>query len=216
MSNAALKAQDIRHADIPPFKKVSVTSGIDLFLAPATKVGMTIKGEKNLISRVHYEVVGDHLTISMSVTFNWVKNKTIQVYLDYTEIEYLSATAGSDVRSESVLTAPTLEVKSQSGADVFLMLEVHKLKISLSSGADGKFKGTADELTGNVASGSNLNAAELKVRKATIDTSGGADASVFVTSELRANATSGSDIHFKGSPVIKDVKSSGGGDVTGY
>ncbi len=211
-----LLSQDVRHVDIPPFKKVSVSSGIDLFLSPASKVGLTIKGEKNLISKVHCEVVGDHLTISMQGTFSWFSNKAIEVYLDYTELDFLLASAGSDVRSESVLTAPMLEVKGSSGSDIYLMLDVQMLKVSLSSGSDGKFKGRADELKANISSGSDLEAFDLKVRKATIDASGGADAEVFVTAELKANASGGSDIQYKGSPVIKDVNSSGGGDVTGY
>ena len=216
MPSVGLFSQDVRHVDIPPFKKVSVTSGIDLFLSPASKVGLTIKGEKNMISKVQCEVDGDHLTISMQGTFSWFSNKTVQVYLDYTELDFLAASAGSDVRSESVLTAPMLEVKGTSGSDVYLMLDVQMLKVSLSSGSDGKFKGRADELKVNVSSGSDLEAFDLKARKAVVDASSGADADVFVTSELKANASGGSDIRYKGSPAVKDVNSSGGGDVTGY
>lgn len=209
-------AQDVRTVDIPPFKRVSVTSGIDLFLTPASKVGMTIRGEKHLISRVHCQMEGDHLTISMSGNFNWFSNKTIQVYLNYTEIDYLAASAGSDVRSDVLLSAPSLEVKGQSGADVFLLLDAQKLKVTLTSGSDARFKGSADELIANVTSGSELAAFDLKARKVTVDASGGADADVFATSELRANSTGGSDIRYKGSPAVKEVTSSGGGDVTSY
>lgn len=216
MSSVTLFSQDVRQVDIPPFKKVSVSSGIDLFLSSASKVGLTIKGEKGVISRVQCKVVGDHLTISMQGSFNWMSNKSVEVYLDYTELDYLSASAGSDVRSESVLSTPMLEVKGSSGSDVYLMLDVQVLKVSLSSGADGQFKGQADELKANISSGSDLKAFELKVRKASVEASGGADADVFVTGEIYARASGGSDIRYKGSPAIKDVSSSGGGDVTGY
>lgn len=208
----ALSQSEMR-IDVPPFKKVSVTSGIDLFLNHSSSVGLVVKGEQRVIKRVVCRVEGDHLFISLVGTITWSRSRSVEVYLDFTELDQITATSGSDVRCESVIKSPILDVRGKSGSDIYLPIEVKSLKMIMSSGCNISLVGQADHVKASIASGSNLKAHKLLTRKMIIDVSGGGDAYVFATHELHADASGGSTIRYKGNPVIKNIKSSSGGEV---
>ncbi|NOY95725.1 MAG: DUF2807 domain-containing protein, partial [Chlorobi bacterium] len=46
-----------------------------------------------------------------------------------------------------------------------------------------------------------------------VEVSSGSDASVYVTNELYARASSGGDIRYSGNPEHKDIRESSGGDI---
>jgi hypothetical protein len=209
----SLTAQHTRRVDIPPFKKVSVSSDIDLFLKPSSKNDLTIKGEKSVISKIECKVTGDHLEIFMAGTFSWLRNSKAEVYLAFSELEYVAASAGSDVRCDSTINVNQMEIKAQSGSDVYMSLDAKIVKVTLSSGADVTLRGKADELKVNASSGSDLKAQNMKARKVVVDLSSGSDAIIYATEEMIINASGGSDVHYKGSPAVKEINCSGASDV---
>ena len=46
-----------------------------------------------------------------------------------------------------------------------------------------------------------------------IEASGGSDVHITVNKELSANASGGSDVYYKGTGLIRDIKTSGGGSI---
>jgi hypothetical protein len=66
----------------------------------------------------------------------------------------------------------------------------------------------------DASGGSDFNGFELTAEYAIIQTSGGSDAAITVTKEMAAEASGGSDINYKGNPVIKYKSASGGGSVS--
>ena len=54
---------------------------------------------------------------------------------------------------------------------------------------------------------------ELPVEMCNADASGGSDITITATKELNVESSGGSDVHYKGSAVIRNIKSSGGGTV---
>lgn len=213
MTTVSLFGQHTRQVDVPPFKRVAVSSDIDLFLTPSSHNALEIRGESSVISKVECRVEGDQLNIFLVGTFRWVKNRKVEVYLNYKELEYIAASAGSDVRCDSVMRTHSLEIRGQSGSDIAVNVDVKRLKVTLSSGSDALLKGEADELIVTASSGSSLRAYKLQSRRAVVTTSSGSDANINVTSEVIINASSGSDVRYKGSPAIKEITSSGGSDV---
>ena len=62
--------------------------------------------------------------------------------------------------------------------------------------------------------GSDFRGYDLIAENAIIQTSGGSDASITVTKEMAAMASGGSDVKYKGNPVVKYKSANGGGSVT--
>jgi hypothetical protein len=63
------------------------------------------------------------------------------------------------------------------------------------------------------SSGSDIKAQKLESKICKVRVSSGSDATVTVSDELYARASSGGDVRYYGSPVVKDIDESSGGDV---
>ncbi|NOY97361.1 MAG: DUF2807 domain-containing protein, partial [Chlorobi bacterium] len=97
------------------------------------------------------------------------------------------------VESENTITGDELDIKVSSGGDVKMEVKVVKLKVKSSSGSDVKLTGIAKEFDADASSGSDIHAAGLKTKYCRVEVSSGSDASVYVTNELYARASSGGD-----------------------
>jgi hypothetical protein len=99
------------------------------------------------------------------------------------------------------------------GSDFNGQVTATNLTIDQSGGSDTHIKGKAVNLRVEASGGSDFNGYELTAEYAIFKASGGSDAEITVTKELAAEASGGSDVSYKGSPVIKYKSSSGGSSV---
>ena len=83
-----------------------------------------------------------------------------------------------------------------------------------SSGSDLTVSGTAQWLKASASSGADLNGAKLVAEKGEVSASSGSNLDVTVTKEVKAHASSGSDVKVYGNPAIRDTNRSSGGDVS--
>jgi hypothetical protein len=146
--------------------------------------------------------------------FNWGSSKSRKVYITAKELKRLHASSGSDVKSENTLRGDRLEVQISSGSDVNLDVIYKDLSVRASSGSDAKISGRAKTFSANASSGSDINARGLEAAICNVSVSSGADASVTVTDELNANASSGGDVRYYGNPSVTDIDESSGVDVS--
>jgi len=196
------------------FTSVKVSSGIDLFLTMGDAESVKVVADGEIIDRIKTEVENGTLRIYFkSTSLNWNFNKKRQVYVTLKSLVNLDASSGSDVVSENLLKGNTIEVSVSSGSDVKLNLEYQEIRIDSSSGSDAELSGSCNNLKAESSSGSDIDATGLKSKNCQVNVSSGADAIVFVTDELKANASSGGDIRYLGNPGSKDINESSGGDV---
>lgn len=199
--------------EVPPFKKVTVSSGINAFLYRADQPSIAIEGEALVIQKVSFVVEGDQLILQMKGPVSWKNSAVVTVRVYFTELDGIAGAGGSDIRCEDAIASPWLEVNAQSGSDIWLNVNVQQLKVQGSSGSDVRLIGKARQAQARISSGSALKAAKLQTELFRVDTSSGSEAQVWVTHELNANAESGSSIVFSGNPPVKHINRSSGGDV---
>ena len=204
---------------VPAFHGISVSSGIDLYLTQKNTQEVRVEADEEDMDDLVTKVEGGILKIYMKDRSTWFdfdwKNNDRKVYVSFTTLDWLQASAGSDVTSQSVLNLENLDVDSSSGADVKLELNASDVKAQSSSGSDINLKGKANSLDASASSGSDINAGELLTQKCTANASSGSDIRVQVTEQLDANASSGADISYSGNPNQKDINESSGGGVHG-
>jgi hypothetical protein len=88
------------------------------------------------------------------------------------------------------------------------------LSIHQSGGSDVDLSGNTTTLHVEASGGSDFHGYGLLTDFCSIKASGGSDANITVNKELNADASGGSDIYYKGSGVVKEVRSSGSGSVS--
>ncbi|MGQ8337312.1 head GIN domain-containing protein [Sunxiuqinia sp. A32] len=214
---AMQEKSDEQVRNVKSFHAIKVSSGIDLYLTQGNSEKVVINADPDIIDDIITEVRDGVLHIYLERNFNWGWNNSRKAHVTFDDLEALNASAGSDVYSENSFNLNELKIHASSGSDVKLTdLKAKEIWLETSSGSDAKLSGQTDSFEASASSGSDIDAGNLESKYCKVRVSSGSDATVFVTENLKANASSGGDIRYRGNPEYKDVHESSGGDIKGY
>lgn len=201
--------------DVKNFNAIKVSSGIDLYIKMGDSEEVKVVADDDLIDKLITEVNDGTLRIYMKKSNwgNWGFSKARKVYVTVSELSAIDASSGSDVNCENTLKGETLKVRASSGSDVSLDVVYKNFSLDTSSGSDARVTGKTKNFEAEASSGSDIKAQELESVICKVRVSSGSDATVSVSDELYAKASSGGDIKYYGNPGIKDINESSGGDV---
>lgn len=205
--------------NVKNFRGIKVSTGIDLYLTMGNSEEVKIVADDDIIDDIVTEVKNGTLHIYLEKNNNWFNwgrlTETRKAYVTVKQLESIDASSGSDVRSENTLKGDELDIEASSGSDVYLDIVYKNVSLKTSSGSDAKLSGKAKYFTASASSGSDIVARDLETEKCNVKASSGSDATVNVSDELVAKASSGADVRYYGNPKTKDTDESSGGDVSG-
>jgi Putative auto-transporter adhesin, head GIN domain len=217
-----IKAQKINDANaekrnVSGYHAVEVSGGIDLYLsegeesvaisASETKHRDRIKTEvKNGVLKIWYEYNNSHVKIDWG-------NRKMKAYVSYKALDKVGASGGSDVLVYGAIKSPSLKVDVSGGSDFEGKVEVNNLNVGASGGSDVRISGTAKQLEIDASGGSDFKGYELAADICNLQASGGSDVYITINKELIADASGGSDVHYKGAGLIREIKSSGSSSI---
>lgn len=198
------------------FNAISVSSGIDLYLTQGNEEKVAVSAtDENHIARIKTELVDGMLKISFdNKGITWKSNnRRLKAYVSFKMLEKLNASAGSEVRVNGSIKTDKLNLSVSSGADFTGDIQASQLMADVSSGAAIKISGKADKLIVEASSGADFKGYDFTTDYCDARASSGAAVKVTINKELSAKASGGADIHYKGTALIRDLKTSGGGAV---
>ena len=200
------------------FHGVSVGSGIDLYLTQGGEEAVAVSAsDLETRDKIRTEVENGVLHIYMENKGlhwgNWGDRK-LKAYVSCKVIDELHASGGSDVYIENALKSDKLNMTLSGGSDFHGKLNVGELAINQSGGSDSYLSGSASRLTVHASGGSDFHGYDLPADDCRVEVSGGSDAYLLVNKALDANASGGSDIHYKGSVTGVISHTSGGGGIS--
>jgi hypothetical protein len=195
----------------PNFDEIRVSRGLDVYLTQSDEVGINVEADENLHDIIVTEVEGNILKIYADENISFAKERTVHV--NFTDVNRISASSGSDVWSTNTIRADDLELSTSSGADMELDIDVNVADCSSSSGSDLRVSGNANKVFADASSGSDIKAGSLKTNKAEARASSGADITVNTSDKLYTKATSGGDIKYYGNPDKVSKKDGVSGSV---
>jgi hypothetical protein len=199
------------------FTEISVSSGIDLFVKQGEPVEIIVEAANDFMGKVKTEVKGNTLNVYVEGgVFSWFQSHSAKVHVTVPEISKLASSGGADLKSVGEIVSDQIEIVSSGGADAEVTLKASTVVLKCSGGADIVARGKADFLEASASGGADIKARQLLAKKVEASASGGADVTVFASVEIKASASGGADVDYYGSPGMKNVNSSGGGDVKGH
>jgi len=212
----AFSSEKTENRNLKDYNSIKVSSGIDLYLRMGETEEVKVVADGDIIDKVITEVKDGTLKIYMKQNnnWNWGTTKSRKVYVSVKTLERLDASSGSDVNSENTLTGESLKVSASSGSDVNIDIHYKNFSLDTSSGSDARISGKTKHFEAESSSGSDIKAQDLESVICKVSVSSGSDATVNVSDELYANASSGGDVRYYGNPQVKDINESSGGDVT--
>jgi len=195
---------------VSEFSGVRISNGIHAYIVQSDTTQVTVETDENVAKYLITEVKNGVLNVYLDESIHHVK--TLKVYISSPKYESMRASSGATVFSKGTIKSGEMFIDISSGAEVKMNIEVNKLTCESSSGSDLTLNGKATVMNASSSSGSEIDAENLESEKCTVSTSSGANAHVFVTRELDAKASSGSQIHYNGNPsIVSKDRSSGGG-----
>jgi hypothetical protein len=209
----AQNSHEKENRKVPYFKNISARSGIDVYVTQGNEISVKVEASKNSRHRIITEVKGETLHIYVEGKFRWIAKDIRKVYVTAPTFTSIEASGGSDIRGTDTIKSELLSLSSSEGADIYLIVQTSTLKLNCSEGADINVKGTSNQLVAVASAGSDIDAKNMRAKYVDAKASGGADIEVFAIELLNADASSGSDIKYTGSPKEKNMKESSGGDI---
>lgn len=193
------------------FQKIEVSSGIEVVVEQADVKSITVEADDNLQKFISTKVENGVLVIKSEEGYN--STQTPKVTVKMPVISGLNSSSGSKITSANTLISPNMNVESSSGSEINIAVEADT--ISLESGSDSSIKarGKALKLETVSSSGSEIDAERLMANEVISQSNSGSRTIVSPILTLKAVASSGSSINYRGTPKTLEDKTSSGGSI---
>ncbi|MBX7127082.1 MAG: DUF2807 domain-containing protein [Cyclobacteriaceae bacterium] len=209
----AVYSQDKQVREVGSFHGIRSSQGIDVYLkkGPKESVRVEVSGidQSDLIT----EVAGSNLRIHMREGVRRWGNHSAKVYVTYVALDRIHASSASNIFSEDVIKASTLEINCSSGANAEIRLECDRVVTDASSAGKIRLEGKATTLELEASSAGDIDAYNLESEIVHASASSAGSAKVNSSKEIEAQASSGGSIRYRGNPTRTNTSSSSGGSV---
>lgn len=198
--------------NVSGFHAIEVSGGIDLYVSQGEEAVAVSAAKTEYRDKIVTEVKDGVLKIwfdwKNSSKFDWGSHK-MKAYVSVKNLDRLEGSGGSDISIDGSLKVPKLSLEISGGSDFDGKVEADQLNVHASGGSDVSIAGKAATLTIEASGGSDFDGYNLASDMCNVEASGGSDVRITVNKELSANASGGSDVYYKGSGLIRDLKTSG-------
>jgi hypothetical protein len=192
------------------FTGINISSAFDaeVKIGPVTEV--KIEADDNIIKYVRVEVSGNTLTIRTE-HLNNISNAHLKVFITTPSLNDINASAAADVKVVDELKGNgKFHFNASSAATIEAVIEAPEVGVEASSSGTVKLTGRTKNYQAQASSGANIKTAGLLSETSDINVSSGANADVYASVSLNADASSGGNITYHGEGSIKQNTSSGG------
>jgi hypothetical protein len=199
------------------FTGIEVSGTISLYLSQGNVTGVAVSaGEEKYNSKIKTEVKNGVLQISVDAGmwngFSWT-NKKLKAYVSVVELNRLEISGASLATISGTLKANALKVDMSGASELKGPIQVENLNLDISGASVTRLTGTSKTLHIEASGACRVNGFDLKAESAKVDASGASHVTMTVTKDLRANASGGSSIQYRGEPSSTNVNASSGASV---
>lgn len=206
-------AQQSEVRDVGSFRGIKSGEAIDVYLKKGDKESVKVEVKDERLSNVLTEVSGSSLRIQLRSNSFFQGRGSVKVYVTYVNLERISASSASNVFSEGTIKCTEMEIHASSAADVEITLDAENVVVRASSAADVILAGKAKFIDADASSSGDIDAYNLPVERASAEASSAGGIKLNVSGDLRATASSGGSVRYRGNPLKTNTNASSGGSV---
>ncbi len=192
------------------FTGVSASNGIEVEVMNG-EFAVVVEADDNLQQYIETTVSNNTLRVRIkdNVDFN---NSHVKVFVSAPVISRLSASSAGEIGVKGVLAGPEkITLNSSSAAKIDVAVDAPSVSADASSSGEITIKGRTKEFRCELSSAADINAGELLSEVTEVEASSAAEAHVHSSVSLKATASSGANISYRGGGATEIHKSSGGG-----
>lgn len=208
---SAVFAQQSEVRNVPAFRGIKASEGIDVYLKKGSKEELRVEASGTKLSNVITEVSGDYLKIHMREGV--YRDRTVKVYVTYVSIDKLSASSAANIFHEGVLKTANLELGVSSAGNIEVQVDCSSVEARASSAGEIEVEGRAKSVEYKASSAGEIDAYSLLADRAEAEASSAGSVKLSVAQDLKAHASSGGSIRYRGNPERSNTNASSGGSV---
>ena len=222
--SVAVFAQQINDANAEPreaknFHAIKVSNAFDVYLTQGNEEAVAVSANDDEIKQhIVVEVDGGVLIIRIEgekkFWKTWKGNKKLKAYVAFKSLDKIAASGACDIHLMNTLKSENLVVDFSGASDLEGKLEINNtLDVELSGASDLKVSGSASQLKARLSGACDFKGYDLVTDYCDITASGASGVDITVNKELSAKVSGASDINYKGTGLIRDLKSSGASSI---
>jgi hypothetical protein len=193
------------------YNAIKTCCGIDVIITQAETESVQVEVDDNLQPYIKTDL--QNQTLNIYIDSVQITSKNIKVHVQAKKLSNLQATSGSGIQTANQLVSDSIQLLTESGADMKVNISAEYISCETSSGADAILSGQTVFLKADVSSGANIKARDLTAETCMATASSGANLKVKATSQITAEANSGADISIYGNPPANKVTKDSGGRI---
>jgi hypothetical protein len=207
---------DAEVRNVGSFNSIDISSAIDLQISQGNEdaVAVSTPGKENL-AMVKTEVRNGVLKIWYEQK-NWFKNhgRKIRAYVSVKSLKKISSSGACYINVNGELNCDELAIDLNGASDFKGAIKATSVFVDLSGASDVYITGSAGNVNIKASGASRVKAYDFAVDNCLVDASGASDIMITVNKVLKAEASGATNIYYKGTGQVTEVRSSGASSIS--
>jgi len=202
--------------NVGAFHAIKVSNAIDILIVPGTEDGLAVSAKTDEFrDKIKTEVKNGVLVISYDES-SWKGggNRKLKAYVSARSLDRITASGACDITVSGKLESKELVLDLSGASDFKGAVETEFFDVKISGASDVFVSGRATAAKVDASGASDFKGFDLETEKCVVEASGASDIKITVNKELTAEASGASGVHYRGSGMIKDVKTSGASSIS--
>jgi hypothetical protein len=201
------------------FHAISVSNAFDVYLSQGNEETVAVsasdpKYKEAIKVEVENGILKIYLARDESFWKRWGNNRMkLKAYVSFKTLDKLMVSGACDVIIHKTLQVDDFDLRLSGASNLSGKVEARKLSVELSGASDIKITGRANELNIHASGASEFKSSDFSTDYCKAEASGASSISFTVNKELSADASGASTIVYRGSGMIKDIRTSGASNV---
>ena len=199
------------------FHAIHVSNAFTVTVTQSNEEKLVVSAnEKEYLADIETKVENGVLYISYNEKRKWwPKNRKLRAYISLVNVNEIKATGASDIKIEGQLKSSSLKLDLRGASDLKGELIVDgSFDAHLSGASDMNISGSANEMKIDASGASDVKAFDFKSTTCVVEASGACSVHITVDKELSARLSGASSVSYKGSALIRDIKTSGASNIS--
>lgn len=202
------------------FHAIKVSNAFDVYISQGNTEAVAVSASSaEYRDRIRTSVENGVLVIRFDNDKKFWKqiggDKTkLKAYISVKKLDKLDVSGACDVFFEEGISAESLILEVSGASDVKGKINAKTLGVELNGASDITLTGNVQDLKVQASGASDFKGFDLVTNNCDVKVSGASSVHINVSKELNVVASGASDVKYKGSGMIREIRSSGASSVT--
>ncbi len=198
--------------NIDDFSRIYLKGPYEVHLRQSDKCELTVIAKEDYLDRLEVTSGGGELSIELEGN-NYKKNRAIELYIDFKDLEKLEIEGAVDLQCENQIKTSNFKLEFEGAGNVELNIKSDKIIAQISGVGNFEIEGETDYHKVEFSGIGNYEAQDLRSKYTIVESNGIGSVKVFASTKFKGEANGIGSIDYYGDPEDVSIDASGLGSV---